>query len=35
MRAGGDWNPLGLELVPIDDAALARLIAGSRRALFF
>ena len=35
MRAGGDWNPLGLELVPTDDAALARLIAGSRRALLF
>jgi DsrE/DsrF-like family len=34
MQAG-DWNPLGLELVPIDGADLAGLLAGSRRALFF
>jgi hypothetical protein len=35
MRSGDDWNPLGLELVPIDGAELADLLAGSRRALFF
>ena len=29
------WNPLGLELVPIDRAELAGLLAGSRRALVF
>jgi hypothetical protein len=35
MRSGGDWNPLCLELVPVDGAAFAGLIAGSRRALVF
>lgn len=35
MRSGNGWNPLGLELVPIDGAELGGLLAGSRRALFF
>ena len=35
MRSEDDWNPLGLELVPIDGAELAGLLASSRRALFF
>jgi hypothetical protein len=35
MRSGGGWNPLGLELLPIDRAELAGLLAGSRRALLF
>lgn len=29
------WNPLGLEVVPIDRVDLARLLADSRRALLF
>ena len=35
MRSNGGWNPLGLELLPIDRAELAGLLAGSRRALLF
>jgi hypothetical protein len=35
IRSDGGWNPLGLEVVPIDRAHLAGLLAGSRRALFF
>jgi sulfur relay (sulfurtransferase) DsrF/TusC family protein len=35
MRADPGWNSLGLELVPIDRAELARLLTGSRRALVF
>ena len=35
MRSDGGWNPLGLELLPIDRAELAGLLAGSRRALLF
>ena len=35
MRPDSGWNPLGLELVPIDRAELAGLLAGSRRALLF
>src|SRR5262245_18654467 len=33
VRSDAGWNPLGLEVVPINRADLARLIAGSRRAL--
>jgi sulfur relay (sulfurtransferase) DsrF/TusC family protein len=35
IRPDRGWNPLGLEVVPIDRADLARLLAESRRALFF
>jgi sulfur relay (sulfurtransferase) DsrF/TusC family protein len=35
MRTGADWNPLGLDLVPIDRAELAGLLADSRRTLVF
>jgi DsrE/DsrF-like family len=35
VRLGGDWNPLGLPVVPIDLTELAALVAGSRRMLFF
>src|SRR5262245_58021397 len=35
MRSDSGWNPLRLELVPIDRAKLADLLAGSRRALVF
>jgi sulfur relay (sulfurtransferase) DsrF/TusC family protein len=35
IRSDRGWNPLGLEVVPIDRADLARLLAGSRRALLF
>jgi len=35
IRPDSGWNPLGLELVPIDRADLAGLLAGSRRALLF
>jgi DsrE/DsrF-like family len=35
MRSDHGWNSLGLELVPIDRAELATLLAGSRRALVF
>jgi hypothetical protein len=35
IRSDDGWNPLGLEVVPIDRADLAGLLAGSRRALFF
>ena len=35
MRSDPGWNPLGLELVPIDRTQLAGLLAGSRRALVF
>lgn len=35
MRTDPGWNPLGLQLVPIDRATLGALLAGSRRALVF
>jgi hypothetical protein len=35
MRSAHGWNSLGLDLVPIDRAELATLLAGSRRALVF
>jgi hypothetical protein len=35
IGSDGGWNPLGLEVVPIDRADLAGLLAGSRRALLF
>jgi hypothetical protein len=35
FRPGSGWNPLDLELVPIDHAQLAGLLAESRRALVF
>lgn len=35
IRRDSSWNPLGLELVPMDRAQLAGLLAGSRRALLF
>jgi sulfur relay (sulfurtransferase) DsrF/TusC family protein len=35
MRSDSGWNPSGLELVPIDRSDLAKLLAGSRRALLF
>jgi hypothetical protein len=35
IRPQSGWNPLGLELVPMDRAQLAGLLAGSRRALLF
>jgi sulfur relay (sulfurtransferase) DsrF/TusC family protein len=35
IRPGPGWNPLGLEVVPIDRADLVRLLAESRRALVF
>jgi len=35
IRSDDGWNPLGLEVVPIDRADLAGLLAGSRRALLF
>jgi sulfur relay (sulfurtransferase) DsrF/TusC family protein len=35
MRPDSGWNPLGLEVVPMDRTALADLLAGSRRALLF
>ena len=35
IRPAQGWNPLGLEVVPIDRAELASLLAGSRRALLF
>ena len=35
IRSDDGWNPLGLEVVPIDRAHLAGLLTGSRRALFF
>lgn len=35
MRTDPGWNPLGLQLVPIDRATLAGLLAESRRALVF
>jgi hypothetical protein len=35
MRTGDGWNPLGLDLVPIDRAEIAGLLADSRRTLVF
>jgi len=35
IRPHSGWNPLGLELVPMERAQLAGLLAGSRRALLF
>jgi hypothetical protein len=35
IRSDSGWNPLRLEVVPIDRADLAGLLAGSRRALLF
>jgi hypothetical protein len=35
IRSEPGWNPLGLEVVPIDRAELVRLLAESRRALVF
>jgi hypothetical protein len=35
IRSDSGWNPLGLEVVPMDRAELAGLLAGSRRALLF
>jgi sulfur relay (sulfurtransferase) DsrF/TusC family protein len=35
VRSGGGWNPSGLDLVPIDRPALARLLSASRRTLTF
>jgi hypothetical protein len=35
IRPDAGWNPLGLDVVPIDRSELAALLAGSRRALFF
>ena len=35
IRPDRAWNPLGLELVPIDRMDLAGLLAGSRRSLVF
>jgi len=35
IQPDSGWNPLGLEVVPIDRADLAGLLAGSRRALLF
>jgi hypothetical protein len=35
IRSDSAWNPLGLEVVPMDRAELAGLLAGSRRALLF
>jgi hypothetical protein len=35
IRADPGWNPLGLEVVPIDRTELGRLLAESRRALVF
>jgi hypothetical protein len=35
IRPDGGWNPMGLEVVPIDRADLVGLLAGSRRALVF
>jgi hypothetical protein len=35
IRPDPGWNPLRLEVVPIDREDLARLLAGSRRALLF
>jgi DsrE/DsrF-like family len=34
-RTDPGWNPLGLEVVPIERTELASLLAGSRRALVF
>ena len=35
VRTDPGWNPLGLEVVPIDRSDLAGLLTGSRRALLF
>ena len=35
MQTGDGWNPLGLDLVPIDRAEIAGLLADSRRTLVF
>jgi DsrE/DsrF-like family len=35
VRTDPGWNPLGLEVVPIERTELASLLAGSRRALVF
>ena len=35
IRPDPGWNPLGLELVPIDRADLAGLLTESRRAILF
>jgi sulfur relay (sulfurtransferase) DsrF/TusC family protein len=35
IRAEGGWNPIGLEVVPIDRADLVGLLAESRRTLAF
>jgi hypothetical protein len=35
MRANPGWNPAGLQVVPIDRADLAALLARSRRTLAF
>jgi len=31
----GDWNPIGVEVAPLDTPQLARLMASSRRVLVF
>src|SRR2546425_10284998 len=35
IPSGRNWNPAGLEIVPLDGADLARLMAASRRVLVF
>jgi hypothetical protein len=35
MRSDSGWNPLGLQLVPVGQTELARLLTESRRALVF
>jgi hypothetical protein len=35
IPARGDWNAAGVEVVPVDGAGLADLIAASRRVLAF
>jgi hypothetical protein len=35
IGADRGWNPLGVEVIPIDRADLARLLGRSRRALLF
>ena len=32
---GGDWNPVGVDVVPVDGARLATLVSSSRRILVF
>ena len=35
IRRDGGWNPLGLEVVPVDRVDVVGLLAASRRALVF